>query len=438
MNVKVSIGEAIDKLSILELKQKKIHNVEKQKEIQKEIVALQECNKYKSGYAFYYKLLMYINEKIWDMTDIVKTMTIDHSDFAKVSNDIFEYNQKRFRIKNWFNLSTTSVIREQKSYASRHCKIIIKDDDGIYDKIPEINYLLLEYDTVSFDTTPELEVHIKKMFHNPTITIVDNASISDCEVINIATYTLPVSIIKDRHVFEFIPMIYINGGLLGDFIQSLSVVCENFYNSGRKGIIYISNRGDAFRNGLENTYNDTYSTIIKQKYVHEYKIHMGEPYLIDLTAWRHIRNLNHNNWHHNYSTLYNIDWGKHKWLDVEYNDKWKDKILVNTTDRRWPLLDFKVLYDKYKDDLIYVAADIHQYEIFCQKTNLQIKYCKITDFAELCTAIYSCKLFVGNLSSPLSIAHALNVNRVCGFFGGWDDSLNHNLDKIWSTLSYSV
>jgi len=436
MNVKVSIGEAIDKLSILELKQKKIHNVEKQKEIQKEIAELQECNKYRSVYAFYYKLLMYINEKIWDMTDIVRSMDIYHSDFAKVSNDIFEYNQKRFRIKNWFNLSATSVIREQKSYASTYCKIMIENENEIYDKIPEINYLLLEYDVVSFETTPELQVYIKKMFHNPTI--VNITGISECDVINISTYTLPVSIIADRHVFEFIPLIYINGGLLGDFIQSLSVVCENFYNSGRKGIIYISNRGEAFRNGLENTYNDTYSTIIKQKYIHEYKIHMGEPYLIDLTAWRHFRNLNHNNWHYNYSMLYNIDWGKHKWLDVEYNDKWKNKIVVNTTDRRWPLLDFKALHNKYKDNLIYVAADIEQYNIFCKKTKLQIEYCKITDFAELCSAIYSCKLFVGNLSSPLSIAHALNVNRVCGLFGGWDDPLNSNLDKIWSTLSYSV
>jgi hypothetical protein len=433
MNIKVSIGEAIDKLSILELKQKKIHNEDKQKEI----AELQECNKYKSAYAFYYKLLMYINEKIWDMTDIVKAMDIHNPEFAKVSNDIFEYNQKRFRIKNWFNLSATSVIREQKSYASTHCKIIIENESQIYDKIPEINYLLLEYDLVSFGTTPELEITIKNMFHNPTI--VHNAGISECDVINISSYTLPVSIIADRQVFEFIPMIYINGGLLGDFIQSLSVVCENFYNSGRKGIIYISNRGDPFRNGLEQTYNDTYSTIIKQKYVNDYKIHMGEPYFIDLTAWRHLRNLNHNNWHHNYTMLYNIDWGKHKWMDVEYNDKWKNKIVVNTTERRWPIfLDFTLLYHKYKDDLIYISSDIHEYNIFCQKTNLQIEYYNITDFAELCSAIGSCKLFVGNLSAPLSIAHALNTNRICALVGGWDDPLNYNLDKIWSTLRYSV
>jgi hypothetical protein len=151
MNVKVSIGEAIDKLSILELKLKKISNNEKRIEIQKEINELQECNIYKTKYGFYYNLLMYINEKIWDLTDTVKTMTIDNPDFSGISNDIFEYNQKRFRIKNWFNLSTTSNIKEQKSYASTYCKIRIENEDVLYNKIPEINYLLLEYDLVSFD-----------------------------------------------------------------------------------------------------------------------------------------------------------------------------------------------------------------------------------------------------------------------------------------------
>ena len=43
MKVEVSIGEAIDKLSILELKMKKITNEHKKIEIQKEINVLQDC-----------------------------------------------------------------------------------------------------------------------------------------------------------------------------------------------------------------------------------------------------------------------------------------------------------------------------------------------------------------------------------------------------------
>ena len=109
---------------------------------------------------------MYINEKIWDMTDIVKSISIDNPKFAQLSNDIFEYNQKRFRIKNCFNLSATSEIREQKSYASTHCKIIIENETNLYTKIPEINYLLLEYDSASFETTHEIGNSIKNIIKN--------------------------------------------------------------------------------------------------------------------------------------------------------------------------------------------------------------------------------------------------------------------------------
>jgi hypothetical protein len=438
MNVKVSIGEAIDKLSILELKLRKISNEQKQLEIKKEINELQECNKYKVEYAFYYNLLMHVNEVIWDMTDIVKGMTIDNPEFAKVSNTIFEYNQKRFRIKNWFNLSASSLIREQKSYASTHCKIVIQTEDEIYNKIPEINYVLLEYDIVSFDC--DCISAIQRIFKNPTI--ISNATaqhaLPDPVIINIQNYIAPFSHEQDRNIFAFIPITYINGGLLGDFIQSLSVVCENFYKTGSKGIMLISNKGDTFRNGLENTYKDTYNVISKQKYIHEYKLHSGEPYNIDLTMWRHIHNLNHNNWHYNYSRQYNVDWGKHKWIDVKTDPKWSNKVLLNTSSHRWPLLDFNLMYSKYKDDLIFIASNKKDYDLFCEKTKLLVEYYQIKDFDELCSSISSCKLFIGNLSAPLAIAHSVNANRVCGLFGGWDDPLNCHLDTIWHNIRYSI
>ena len=53
MKIEVSIGEAIDKLSILELKLKKINNEEKKKEIVKEIKVLDECYTYIKKYCLY-------------------------------------------------------------------------------------------------------------------------------------------------------------------------------------------------------------------------------------------------------------------------------------------------------------------------------------------------------------------------------------------------
>jgi hypothetical protein len=168
MNVQVSVGEAIDKLSILELKLKKINNENKKKEVQKEINALQECEKYKKNeYYLYYNLLMYVNEQIWDLTDIIKSITIEDARFAEISYEIFEFNQKRFRIKNWYNLSALSDIKEQKSYAESVCKIFIKDADTFYNKLSEIIFLALEYDTIMIISN--INDEIRQILKIPTV-----------------------------------------------------------------------------------------------------------------------------------------------------------------------------------------------------------------------------------------------------------------------------
>lgn len=167
MKIEVSIGEAIDKLSILEIKMKKIIDENKKIEIQKEINVLQECDGYKSKNNFYYNLLMYVNEKIWDMTDIIKSITIDDPQFSLISNKIFEFNQKRFRIKNWFNLLNDSNIKEQKSYTCTHCKIVVDDEDTFFNKLAEINYLSIEYDVLTFESP--LISTIREFLKIPTI-----------------------------------------------------------------------------------------------------------------------------------------------------------------------------------------------------------------------------------------------------------------------------
>ena len=167
MKIEVSIGEAIDKLSILEIKMKKIEDENKKIEIQKEINVLHDCEVYKSKDKFYYNLLMYVNEKIWDMTNIIKSITVNDPQFSLISNKIFEFNQKRFRIKNWFNLLNDSNIKEQKSYASTHCKIVVHDENVFFTKLPEINYLAIEYDVLTFDSP--IIYTIQEILKIPTI-----------------------------------------------------------------------------------------------------------------------------------------------------------------------------------------------------------------------------------------------------------------------------
>ena len=396
MKVEVSIGEAIDKLSILELKLKKISNENKKREIQKEINCLEECSLYIKRYNYFYQLLMYVNEKIWDLTDIVKT---NPDNYSEISKQIFDYNQKRFRIKHWFNLITNSTIKEQKSYALTHCSINV-DEDTFFSKLAQISYLALDYDKITINHPNVLNI--------PTIETVNQDII---QTINETNKTLVTDLNFDvPDIFNIPHTNYIVGGMLGDFIQSISVICEIYYKTGSKGILFISEYGDKFRNGLLNTYNDLYPIIMKQKYIHDFKIYNNQPIHIDLILWRTIPNLSSYNWYHIYSSIYNIEWGKKKWIESNYDSVWIDKIVINTTDYRFP--ECKDFFKKYTSDCVFVSSDIKQYHYFKQQTGITLEYYEFKTLDELITIINSCKLFIGGFSAPLSIAHALHKKRI--------------------------
>jgi hypothetical protein len=186
MKIDISIGEAVDKLSILEIKLNNITDEIKKNEIIKELNELEKCRPYIDNYTFLYKLLLYVNKKIWDLTNIIKSIDITNQKFAVISKEIFDYNQKRFRIKNWFNILNKSEIKEQKSYQLSCCKICIREEKNIFLKNAEINMLLLEYDVIIFDTS-FIET-IQKCFKMPTYYFSNNTDITTVNIIDIDSY----------------------------------------------------------------------------------------------------------------------------------------------------------------------------------------------------------------------------------------------------------
>ncbi len=441
MKIEVSLGEAIDKYSILELKLQKITDESKLIEIKKELDELYDyCNPYIVSFTFFYKLLKYVNGVIWDLTNVIKRMNVSDPQFAIVSNEIFEMNQKRFRIKNWFNIITDSTLKEQKSYNSTCFKIIIENIDDIYHKIPEINYLSLEFDSLIIET-PHTEI-IKKIFIQPTI-LFSHADI------NIQSRNITFIQLKDnslREIFTYDPIRYLAGGMFGDFIQSLSVICEKFYQTGRKGILYLSNYGDKFRNSLDATYQDTYTVITSQPYIYSYSIYQSEKFNFNLTKWRENKLIydgssdTPNNWYDVYKDTYDIEWGKHKWLVVNNDETWNNRIVINTTNYRWPKnIDFQNLYQRFGEDLLFISATPKEYEYFIEQTGLQIEYKQTETFHDLCSIISSCKLFIGSLSAPMAIAHATHTDRIIGQgINNCEIKLNADLDKIWNNVYYKI
>lgn len=147
MKIEVSAGELVDKYSILSLKVEKIKDHNKKEHVFYEKNLLhQHVMRIIEPWFLYYKLLHHVNLQIWDKTDEIKglNMEIDTTKFAKLASDIFQCNDRRFRMKRIFNLS--SKVKEQKSYANKTIYIMIPDKYPIFKKLDELIYMVLEYD----------------------------------------------------------------------------------------------------------------------------------------------------------------------------------------------------------------------------------------------------------------------------------------------------
>ena len=123
--VEVSIGELLDKISILEIKQEKIKDPEKLKFISNEYLILKEQlkNNIKSDDKLdgLYKSLKEINSKLWVIEDEKRQCEKDKDfdeRFIKLSRDVHFLNDDRAKIKLEINKQTGSQIREIKEYTS--------------------------------------------------------------------------------------------------------------------------------------------------------------------------------------------------------------------------------------------------------------------------------------------------------------------------------
>ena len=121
--VEVSVGELLDKISILEIKQEKIKDAESLKFIKDEYDVLKseldKNIKTDEKLKNLFNSLKEINSKLWVIEDDKRTCE-KNSDFSekfiKLSRDVHFLNDKRARIKLEINTHSGSKIREIKQY----------------------------------------------------------------------------------------------------------------------------------------------------------------------------------------------------------------------------------------------------------------------------------------------------------------------------------
>ena len=119
----ISIGELLDKITILKIKKIKIKDKDKIKLIDKELKSLNETLKLNVSLDEKVLTLMLrlenVNKKLWDIEnqkrEYEKIKKFDDK-FISLSRDVYKYNDQRAEIKLEINNYLGSNIKEVKSY----------------------------------------------------------------------------------------------------------------------------------------------------------------------------------------------------------------------------------------------------------------------------------------------------------------------------------
>lgn len=125
LQVPVSVGEVLDKITILQIKLAHISDAAKRANIQNELDALLPLV---AGDEFttdqmqgLMAELKSVNEALWDIEDDIREKEAAKSfdaEFIRLARAVYITNDKRAEIKKQINLATGSALVEEKSYES--------------------------------------------------------------------------------------------------------------------------------------------------------------------------------------------------------------------------------------------------------------------------------------------------------------------------------
>ena len=122
MKIKVSIGEIVDKLTILEIKKENIKDENKLVDIVKEYNYLKDIVVNEIGFSIEsdeYIDLLNTNKKLWDIEDRIrykeKRKSFDN-EFIDLARSVYFTNDVRASQKKQINLKLNSEFIEHKSY----------------------------------------------------------------------------------------------------------------------------------------------------------------------------------------------------------------------------------------------------------------------------------------------------------------------------------
>jgi hypothetical protein len=202
----VSIGELIDKLTILDIKLKYISD-NRRNDVEKEFNLLysQISNKI-DDYKYYYNLMKKINEDIWHLMDKIREINFekDKEIWIKYCKQTIDYNDIRFRIKNKINNVFNSSLKEQKGYEPTTYLISCTQDVDLHKLLVIIKFNSFLFDRVEVKCTSDMypKIYAKIENYDNTITIKINNNYN--EINNIDNIDNIYNILNSNELFNFI------------------------------------------------------------------------------------------------------------------------------------------------------------------------------------------------------------------------------------------
>lgn len=129
IKIELSVGELLDKITILQIKAERITDPGKLENINKELQVLQSlwhASTYsKSNLDENIDALKKVNEELWVIEDKIRDKESEQAfdnEFIELARSVYVTNDKRAEIKKAINSKTGSELTEEKSYSDYSAK----------------------------------------------------------------------------------------------------------------------------------------------------------------------------------------------------------------------------------------------------------------------------------------------------------------------------
>jgi hypothetical protein len=122
--IPVSVGELLDKVSILSIKRDMISDTDKLSKVKIELNQLMDLARpilQDDELERLYDNLLIVNKDLWDVEDVLRRMEADKKfdeQFVVKARSVYFLNDRRFELKNKINTVIGSEINEVKQYVN--------------------------------------------------------------------------------------------------------------------------------------------------------------------------------------------------------------------------------------------------------------------------------------------------------------------------------